>query len=59
MLQASFLGAAAAAIQVQRLGNVPVSASDLRHQIARTHAAHLAYAAPETIETRAPLAARV
>ncbi|MDX2017247.1 MAG: PfkB family carbohydrate kinase [Planctomycetota bacterium] len=59
MLQASFLGAAAAAVQVQRLGNVPVSASDLRHQIARTHAAHLAYAAPETIETRSALAARV
>lgn len=47
LLPASFLGALAAAVQVQRLGNTVISATDLRHSVARVHAAHLAYAQPE------------
>ena len=42
-LSASFLGAAAAGVQVRRLGNTIVSSSDLRQAVARLHAAHLAY----------------
>lgn len=44
MLQAAFLGAAAAGVEVQRLGNLAVTAHDLRHLIARVHASHLTYA---------------
>jgi len=44
---AGFLGAVAAAAQVQRLGNLPVGSADLRRGIARIHAAHLAYAGPD------------
>ncbi|MDX2132029.1 MAG: PfkB family carbohydrate kinase [Planctomycetota bacterium] len=43
MLQAAFLGAVAAGVEVQRLGNLPVTAHDLRHLIARVHASHLTY----------------
>ncbi|MBC7833670.1 MAG: adenylyltransferase/cytidyltransferase family protein [Phycisphaerales bacterium] len=61
LLAASFLGAVAAAAQAQRLGNTVVSASDLRHGVARIHASHLTYAHPETIvgrTSRSPVAAR-
>lgn len=47
MLQAAFLGACAAGVQVQRLGNVPVTPADLRNAIARIHTAHLTYAGPD------------
>lgn len=40
---AAFLGAAAAAVQVQRLGNLPVNPHDLRRIIARVHSSHLVY----------------
>jgi rfaE bifunctional protein nucleotidyltransferase chain/domain len=40
----AFLGTVAAAAQAQRLGNVPISATDLRHGVARAHAARLVYA---------------
>lgn len=46
-LAAGFLGAVAAAAQVQRLGNLPVSSADLRRGVARIHASHLAYAGPD------------
>lgn len=51
-LAAAFLGSVAAAAQVQRLGNIPVSASELRQGVARVHSAHLAYAAAEIIPAR-------
>jgi rfaE bifunctional protein nucleotidyltransferase chain/domain len=51
LLAAGFVGACAAAIQVQRLGNMPISATDLRHQAVRVHSAHLTFAAGE-METR-------
>jgi rfaE bifunctional protein nucleotidyltransferase chain/domain len=38
---AAYLGAAAAAVQVQRLGNLPVGAHDLRRQLARAQSTHL------------------
>jgi rfaE bifunctional protein nucleotidyltransferase chain/domain len=43
-LQATFLGACAAATQVQRLGNTPITADDIRKCVARVHASHLAFA---------------
>jgi rfaE bifunctional protein kinase chain/domain/rfaE bifunctional protein nucleotidyltransferase chain/domain len=58
LLAAGFLGAAAAGMQVQRLGNTVISSSDLRGAVARLHSAHLAYA-PHESQTRAvPLEAR-
>ncbi|MFG0327110.1 MAG: PfkB family carbohydrate kinase [Phycisphaerales bacterium JB037] len=51
-VQSAFLGAVAAAAQAQRLGNLPVSASDLRQGVHRVHSAHLAYAAAEVIGSR-------
>lgn len=38
---AAFLGAVCASVQVQRLGNGPVSAADARQSLARLHAAHM------------------
>ena len=49
---AAFLGAVAASVQAQRLGNLPVSGADLRHAVARLHAAHLAYTPAEVVESR-------
>jgi len=43
-LAASFVGSVGAAVQAQRLGNVPVFASDLRASIARLHTSRLVYA---------------
>lgn len=53
LLAASFLGSVAAALQVQRLGNTVVSATDLRQGLARLHSAHLAFEPAEVIESRA------
>lgn len=53
LLAAGFLGACAAAVQVQRLGNSPISATDLRHAVVRVHNAHLAAGAVR-IEPRPP-----
>lgn len=47
---AAFIGACAAALQVQRLGNVPISATDLRAQISRIHSSHMTYAPSEQVE---------
>lgn len=52
LTQASFLGACAAAVQVQRLGNLPVTGPDLRHMIARVHTSHLTYAPTQASEAR-------
>ncbi len=54
ILQGAFLGACAAGSQVQRLGNIPISTTDLRQMVSRVHAAHLVYAPSELIETRTP-----
>lgn len=42
-LVAAFLGSVAAAAQAGRLGNVPISATDLRQGVARVHTARLVY----------------
>lgn len=44
MPAAAYLGAAAAAVQVQRLGNIPITPADLRQLIARVQASQLTYA---------------
>ena len=41
---AAFLGSLAAATEAQRLGNIPISATDLRHGIVRLHTSRLVYA---------------
>jgi rfaE bifunctional protein kinase chain/domain len=56
LLTASFLGATAAGVQIQRLGNTVVSSSDLRHAVARLHSAHLAYAPNEAAVSRPTIA---
>lgn len=50
LLAASFLGAVAAATQAQRIGNIPVSATDLRHGITRAHTAQLTFAAADVVD---------
>ncbi len=58
-IAAGFIGAAAASIQAQRLGNTPVSAADLRREIARTHTTHLTYSgADPAARFSPPLAAQ-
>lgn len=52
LLSAAFLGACAAAIEVQRLGNIPVSATDIRQTIARLHGASLSYQSSEVAEAQ-------
>lgn len=51
-LAAGFIGSLAAATQAQRLGNLPVSATDLRQGVTRVHSAHLAFATAEVIASR-------
>jgi rfaE bifunctional protein kinase chain/domain/rfaE bifunctional protein nucleotidyltransferase chain/domain len=52
LVAAGFLGACAAAVQVQRLGNIPVTAPDLRSMTARVQSPHLTYAGAEAREAR-------
>jgi rfaE bifunctional protein nucleotidyltransferase chain/domain len=49
---AGFLGAIAAGVEANRLGNTVVSASDLRQGLARIHSSHLAYAPAEVVAGR-------
>jgi rfaE bifunctional protein nucleotidyltransferase chain/domain len=50
-LAAAFLGSVAAAQHAQRLGNTPVSATDLRLGIARVHSATLTWAGDAPFQT--------
>ena len=52
LLAASFLGACAAGLQVQRLGNIPITSADPRQMITRVHTSHLTYASPDVIASR-------
>lgn len=52
LVASALLASAAAAVQVQRLGNTVVGATDLRNLIVRLHTSHLAYTPPEVVETR-------
>jgi len=56
LLAGAFLGSLAAGCEAQRLGNVPVSAADLRQALARAHGSRLAFA-PALTEIR-PAGAR-
>lgn len=49
LLSAAFIGAAAAAVQSQRVGNQPVSGADIRRMIARVQSAQLAWRGEEPI----------
>lgn len=49
LLGAAMLGSLAAACEGSRVGNVPVSAADLRQAVARLHASHLTLADPEIV----------
>jgi len=51
LLTASFVGSISAAVEAQRLGNIVVSARDLRQGIARIHASHMTYAEPDSIRS--------
>ena len=53
LLAAAYLGSVAAAVEGQRVGNIPVSGADLRHGVARIQSAQLTFAAQEVIEARA------
>jgi len=53
LVQAATLGAIAAAAEAQRLGNVPVSATDLRHGIVKLGTAQLAFAPAEVLDSYA------
>jgi rfaE bifunctional protein nucleotidyltransferase chain/domain len=52
LLAAGFLGSVAAAVQAQRIGNIPISAADLRQGIVKVQASHLTYTPHETIPAR-------
>lgn len=52
LLASALLGSIAASVQVSRLGNTVVGATDVRHGIARLHASHLAYAGPDGVAPR-------
>ncbi|MFN0132463.1 MAG: PfkB family carbohydrate kinase [Phycisphaerales bacterium] len=56
LLAAAFLGSIAAAVQAQRLGNLPVSSTDLRQGVARVHNAHLTFAAADVVSAKQSLA---
>jgi len=49
LLEAAVLGSIAAATQGQRLGNLPVSASELRRGLSGLHSTHLSYAGAEVV----------
>ncbi|MFI4893493.1 MAG: hypothetical protein ACIAQ0_08695, partial [Phycisphaerales bacterium JB058] len=46
----ALLGAVAASVQAGRMGNLPVSATDLRRSIARLHSANLTFASADVVE---------
>jgi rfaE bifunctional protein kinase chain/domain/rfaE bifunctional protein nucleotidyltransferase chain/domain len=54
LVAAAFLGSAAAAVEAQRVGNIPISASDVRQTIVRIHNAHIAFAPAEVVNSRSP-----
>jgi sugar/nucleoside kinase (ribokinase family) len=52
LLAAAFVGSQAAAAQAQRIGNIPITAADLRQGIVRVHNARLAFAGAEVVAAR-------
>lgn len=58
LLAASVLGSAAAAVQAQRIGNIPISATDIRQMLVRIQSAHMAFAPAEVVSARSAAALR-
>jgi rfaE bifunctional protein nucleotidyltransferase chain/domain len=56
LLPAAVLGSIAAAAQASRLGNLPITSTDLRHGVVRLGASRLALASVGTLHTGAALA---
>jgi rfaE bifunctional protein kinase chain/domain/rfaE bifunctional protein nucleotidyltransferase chain/domain len=52
LVAAGFLGSVAAAVEAQRIGNIPISNTDLRQAIVRIHSAHMAFAPAEVVSSR-------
>jgi bifunctional ADP-heptose synthase (sugar kinase/adenylyltransferase) len=52
LVAAAFLGSVAAAVQAQRIGNIPISATDLRQGIVKTHSAHMTFAPAEVVSAK-------
>lgn len=49
-LAAAFIGAVASCVQAGRMGNLPVSATDIRRLISRLHAANLTFAHADVVD---------
>jgi len=54
LLSAAFMGSVSAALEAQRLGNIVISARDLRGGIARFHTSHMTYSEAESLRARMP-----
>jgi sugar/nucleoside kinase (ribokinase family) len=52
LLAGAFLGSVSAGIEAQRIGNIPVTAADLRGGVVRVHNARLAFAGAEVVASR-------
>jgi rfaE bifunctional protein nucleotidyltransferase chain/domain len=52
LLAGAFLGSLAAGAEAQRMGNIPVTGSDLRQGVVRLHNATLAFAGAEVVAAR-------
>lgn len=51
IVPAAYLASAAAAVQAQNLGNLPISPTHLRRMITRVHSAHLTYTGSDILES--------
>ncbi|TVQ60719.1 MAG: hypothetical protein EA378_10705 [Phycisphaerales bacterium] len=58
LVQAAYLGALSASLEAQRIGNVPVAASDLRRAVVRLQSATLAFADSEVLRAAHPHASK-
>jgi sugar/nucleoside kinase (ribokinase family) len=53
LVTAAFIGSVAAGVQAQRIGNIPITAADIRQGVVRVHNARLAFAGAEVVASRA------
>lgn len=59
LVAGAYLASIAGAIEAQRLGHIPVSASDVRKEVVRLGASHLSFTHPEIADARAPRRAAI
>jgi rfaE bifunctional protein nucleotidyltransferase chain/domain len=52
LVAAGYIGSVAAAVQAQRIGNIPISATDLRQGIVKTHSDHMTFAPAEVVSAK-------